>query len=1278
MRSLARTILLLIFSLVGTTLSAKIPDLPNVTVYSAYQDEFKILWIATQDGLLRYDGVNTEVFRPEEGNPASIYNNNIKAVCGDREGNVFVISKFALCRYDQRKETFTTLRRTGIQAICYGGGTLWAASADSIFNVSGNALVPAYDFDGEPGSISSIMYSSDGLLYVGTRNGLYSIDNQGKRAELSSTIDVQGLYEDSKKNIWVCTRRSGLLVLRPDGSRMGLRSDGTALGLSSDYVRTVCEDAYGDYWIGTLNGVDVFNTDSQTVRKSGIPGTDRASVHNIIRDSQNSLWICTRGGLFLYNRGSEIYTHHDELFSRLGTNIISSFAEKDGYYYFSSVETGIVRYSPASGKASVFPGRDALPSTYIESMLLDNEEDALWAGTRFGGLCKINLKNGKTRVILPRNSIYRMGAYKNLLVLSSREGALILDKRSGKIEDLSQSPRIKGHFNTDLSVDDDGNCWVSVSEGLLRHNLDSGEEKEYFFVDKGVLGTNRIQTSFQDSKGRRWFGTTGSGLLLYDSGNDSFKAYTSRNSLLSNDYIWSIAESKLGYILLTTNDGFTRFDADKEVFYNYSSGSGFPEMSFSPCGLFVSSSGEVFVSGYRDLISFREQQIPVFKSPDKLFFSSMETGNARVRAGDASRILSESLLYQDHITLKGSNTVISVLTSAPDYLKDNWMEYRLDGFSDEWVKCKVGERIVYTNLKPRNYLLTIRCVDPRTGFVSASDSLTINVKAEWYWSTVARLFYLLVLALAVIAIIRYYAERVKYKANQSKLQFYTFVSHELRTPVTLIQGQLESLLAKKDIPPFIHDRLTGIKGNIGKLNDILGELKDYRKQRFGSGHLHTVTCNLVPQLENAVKQFMDYARNHGVTLSFRNAAEDELMITCDKDQLDKVFSNLISNAIKNTGRGGEVNVTLTKEGDKIAVQVRDTGVGIPEKYLQDIYQPFFQVPGSPAEANGTGLGLTIVKGIVDAHGGSIRCFSKERIGTVFTVVLPADSPTLAATPENSVSPDLIIDSGEQLPVATGKNGSDIRPSILIVEDNVELLAQLEELFSPIYSVTTASDGVDALEKLKTATPDIILSDLMMPRMDGNELCNKVKKNYYTSHIPVVILTAKDTEESMLESLRSKADDYIVKPYNARLLVSRCNNLVNTRHGLQAKYSKSDSNPAEVLAISESDREFIEKATAVVKANLSESSFDVAKFASEMAMGRTGLFQKLGRITGLSPNHFIMDLRLKHARELLSADSNYSVSEVSYMAGFSSPSYFIKSFRNAFGITPSAFRNTLKA
>lgn len=1265
-----------------------IDGIPNNLVSTAYQDEFGMVWIGTQDGLIRYDGTQMHIFRPEEDNPYSIYNNNIKSITGDRKGSIYVISKFALCRYDIRSSRFETILERGVQSIFYDGRNLLAAVGSSVFRLEDGRLEKYLDLKEYGKNIYEIFRSSYGTLYIGNENGIFSVDGNGKVSEEYRGARVLSFFEDSRKNIWAGTREQGALVCGPSGKWRALNKENDAL--SSNFVRAVCEDEFGNIFIGTLGGLDLYlPSEHKVVDLSRSRKTEQMSVYEIIRDDQNTLWICTKGGIFLFNREQNFYTSHDEVFFDDRTLIIKDMKENATHYFYGTEENGLIRVSKAGGKAEFYPSRNALSSLNITGLYMEPDGNTLWVGTMLGDLNRIDLRNGAVRLYSkPSDYVSGICAYGDKLVLACRRNVYLMDKKTGRLETVSESEYVKGQHPTDVYVDKQDNCWIAVSNGLLRHNLRTGEEKAYFFEDKSVLGTCRIHVTKQDSMGRLWFGTTGSGLLLYHPQTDSFISYTTGNSLLANNYIWSIEESRSGYLLLTDNSGFARFDPENEVFYNYTSEHGFPILFYSTNGLFVDSKGEIFVSGYKSLVSFRENRLPDYRAPSRLYFHELETQGEY-----------ESLLYSSSIDLKGGNTSFSLLTATPDFLYSNNLEYKLEGFDEDWRWGRIGDRISYANLQPGSYHLVARCVEPVTGHISAIRTLDVNVRPRWYWTIAAKILWTVLILSILFTLMQFYLSRVKLteslnyekrekdriqETNQSKLQFFTYVSHELRTPVTLIQSQVNSLLAKNNVPPFIYNKILGINRNLAKINSLLGELRDYRKQEQGGGKmLMNFSChNIVSQLESIALVFNEYAQSNGMEFRFQNDCGLETELWYDPDQLEKVVYNLVSNSLKNTSQGGSVTLKVSKTEDSLKISVSDTGCGIPAEYIATIFDPFFQVPGSPSSDKGTGLGLAITKGIVEAHGGKICVSSVVNVGSTFTVTLPLGDAHVSEEQKQKAE-----ESPEQEPAQKDaqavvdekfiqdaiRSRGDIQPSIMIVEDNQELRDYLGALFAPLYSVTLAKDGLDAWQKLENNVPDLILTDLMMPGMDGNELCSKVKNNFYTSHVPVVILTAKVAEESVLESLRNSADDYIVKPFNAKILVSKCNNLVNTRLALQRKYASSVLGEPSLVATNEIDRDFIEKATRIVRENLTDPGFDVSRFATEMALGRTRLFDKLKGVVGQTPNKFIMTVRLKYARELLSGPEDISVSEVSYMAGFSSPSYFIKTFKSFYGITPSALK-----
>ena len=1227
------------------------------TVTALCQDEFGLMWVGTQDGLYRYDGVNMDVYQPVPGDSTSIYSNNIKALCSDGAGNLFVISKFALSRYDFGSGRFSTLSKSDMQSVCASEGTVWAASSHQVHVVRNNSLELFCTLDQSAGRINALLKARKGSLLIGTSSGLYEADDQGKTSRLLDGIHVLNLFADSRRNVWVCTRRHGVICLSPDGTAMTLTAEKN--GISGDYVRSVCEDIYGNFWIGTLYGVDIYD-----VGDSSVTPVEGGSIYSIFKDRQDNIWVASRGGLGIYNQHGDIFTSYRD---RLGDIIISSiiYDEPNRLLYVGSENAGIKILDMRTMGIRSVPG---LSSQNIHCLYLDGEKGCLYAGTRFGGIDRIDLATGRVKVWLPRDNVYQVFPRGDSLIVSTNNGVLCLGVGGGEARYLTDNPLVSGVFCNNLYLDSSSRCWISVSEGVFMLNLDTGKEKAFFFDDKGVFGTSHTTAAFEDSKGNFWIGTSGSGLLEYDPESDSFISFNTSNSNIGSNYIRSISESRNGYLLLATSKGFSRFDLDRQDFRNFDFGRSFPVSEIMVEGMAVTGDDHIFVASRDNLVSFSNSRLEDPALPSEIFLLSASV--------DGSEPF--SLLYKDSLRLKAMVGVISVTAVSPDFINPVSFEYRLKGLSDSWISTTTGQPIVYSGLSAGNYELTVRCTDPFSGEELCRDSIGIRVKPRWYATILAKFFYLLAAMAVLMVSVRFLKARSemarKEELTKSKLQFFTYISHEIRTPVTLIQGQLDGLMQKGNVPPGIYNKMLGIQRNLLRINSLIGELLDFRKQEEQKTVVTLREGNIAELIDRVAVVFREYSLSAGIGFDVISGGGSPVMLWYDGEQMEKVLYNLISNAFKNTDPGGKIGLSLFQTDTNVRIEVSDTGVGIDDEFVPHIFDPFFQVPSN--RTRGTGLGLAITKGIVEAHGGTISCRSHKGEGTVFTIILRKGDEHIpeGMKGEAASSPaDINVMPDEKfIEQIKASQGEDVR-TIMIVEDNAELRDILTGIFAPIYNVIPVKDGLDAMEKLQHDIPDIILSDLMMPGMDGNELCTRVKNNVYTSHVPFVILTAKVAEESMLESLKYGADDFISKPFNAKILVSKCNNLVNTRVRLQQKFTSSREISPEMMATNSIDKEFLAKTARIVNENIANPDFDISAFAREMTMGRTRLFTKIKGVTGLTPNKFITTIRLKTALRMLEDNPEDSISDISYSTGFNSPSYFVRSFKSMYGLTPSAYR-----
>lgn len=1294
------------------------------TVTSIYQDEFGIMWIGTKDGLNRYNGTDFYIFRPKESDKNSLYNNNIGTICGDRDGHIYIRCKYAVVAYDIRKDAFHTIRDNGIQAICYGNAQLWACTKDSLFTYNRQEDRLEYYHTLKDARISCAIEDHGGNLYVGTMNkGMYVIDSNKKWLNYFPEKDITCIYEDSKKNIWVGTKDDGLIRLDRNGGTTSYVSNPSGNGLSSNYVRCVAEDNSGNYWVGTFKGLDrldvTTNTFTSYSEDNKSYSLSNSSIICMMKDRQGTFWIGTYyGGVNLFNPDYEIYTYYypDESQEEKLTSPFAGRMKEDATGgIWIATEGGGLNYLDRKTRAFTAYKHDinknSLSSNTVQALYLDENNHELWIGTLKGGLDKLELQTsrftnykripGKENSLI-NNIVRKIIPYKGDLLLATHNGIGLFHPKTGQCTKLLADSRLNNRQIIDMILDKHHNLWFSYSSGLVKYNLQTKKRNEYFVPDTSnrMIGNNLINVLFEDQNGNIWAGSSGDGIFLYNPATDTFKSYNSHNSDLINDFILDIKESLSGYLLIASNQGFSRFDIEHQRFYNYNKQNGFPMTALNPFGLFVASDNEIFLSGPKVMISFFEKELNSYVKPYQLNFTSLEVNNKLILPNDDSGILSESILYQPQISLNHNHSILTVNFSLSNYVSvlKNKIYYKLEGFDKEWIGAGYRKSITYTNLNPGKYRLKIKSHEEYSDTETIFKEIDIVVNPPFYKSVWAYLFYIATLLVSAYLVMSFYTSKLRLRAslefekkekkqieelNQSKLRFFTNISHEFRTPLTLIVSQLEVLMERSDIQPLVYGKLVNIHRNTLRMKRLITELLDFRKQEQGFEQFKFSRQNLYAFLDEIYLAFKEYARARQISLEFFGQ-DRSLHVWFDVVQLEKVVYNLLSNAFKYTPLGGTVSLSVHEYDNNVAIHITDTGVGIAEESLEQIFDRFYQVD-SQDNQKGTGIGLALAKSIIEAHKGKVSVRSLKGEGTTFVVELPLGDAHIAAS-QKVATPDIDSSCIGELTTYGDKMLSDMtddespnnepgenRNKILIVEDNEELRGLLVRLFSKVYSVFEARDGEQGFERTKEVQPDIVLSDIMMPKMSGIEMCRMIKSNFDTSHIPVILLTAQTAEEFTIQGLKMGADDYITKPFNVKHLFMRCNNLVNGRKLLQKKYAKQMDNNVDILATNGADHQFMEQCVACIEQNIDNPAFDVNMFAQTMNLGRTKLFLKLKGITGQTPNDFILNVRLKKAQMLLMQTDSKTISEIAYEVGFNSPSYFIKRFRELFGVTPAQFQ-----
>ena len=824
--------------------------------------------------------------------------------------------------------------------------------------------------------------------------------------------------------------------------------------------------------------------------------------------------------------------------------------------------------------------------------------------------------------------------------------------------------------------------------------------------EKDTLTVGRYKTVhiFEDNKGDIYFSTIGAGIFKYQEKQDAFKSYGTTNGVLPSNYCYYICESARDNCLLVLHGkGLSIFDREKEVTeetYHL-----FRQTYNLVSALYRSKNGIIYISGTNGLAmfqerSFYESQVKSFLNFDKLFIF-----NEEIVPGDESGILTEILAKTSDIFLSYQQNNVTVEFATFNYNSDRnrLFEYYLDGFDKVWTQTS-GTTVTYTNLPPGDYTLKVRSMENKESLKDAI-CLNIHVSAPFYATIWAYLFYVLCLTALMVAFVRFKTRQAALRSsleferkekerieelNQVKLRFFTNISHEFRTPLTLILGQIEVLM-QMDLGTTVYNRIQRIYKNAWHMRNLISELLDFRKQEQGYLKLRVEEQNLVTFTRQIYMCFYEYAQKKEITYRF-DSVEETISVWFDPIQLQKVIFNLLSNAFKYTSNKGNITVEVRKVASQAVVSVCDTGIGIPVEHISKIFDRFYQTDNASSSSSftlGTGIGLALAKGIMNMHHGKIEVESTVGEGTKFILSLPLGNrhfsdEEMAVTEgrESLIIPEASVSSYGQLmaeeikePESQKNMDEEDKPTILLVDDNTELLSMLEDIFLPMYNVYTACNGREGLEMAQQIQPDLIVSDVIMPEMSGKDLCYKIKTNVELSHISVVLLTAQTSVEYVVEGLMFGADDYITKPFNIKVLVARCNNLIKNKKRLIAHYAGKVITESPVAeAINEKDKELLTKCVNIVRENFENPDFDVTALASELCMGRSKLYMQFKQMTGLTPNEFILKVKLDEAMSLLTEHPELNITEISVRLGFSSPRYFSKSFKAFFGIAPQGVRS----
>lgn len=1305
--------------------------LSQLSVMSIYQDELGRMWFGTQEGLSMFNGNRTFSFKPaatddpfNQLNSSYLGNSNFP-IDGDKKGSLYIVSDGALLRYDFKEDKFYRLAEKGVRTVAYQDNKVWFSASDSLYIWRPETGKADFVLKLEGNYVQEIFVDSNKQLWLGTLKGLYLV---GKNRQLKCVIpneDIYEIFEDSKANLWIATRENGMYCRDKAGDiRKFMHEAHNPNSITSNHIRSFAEDNYGNLWIGTFTGLNKYNprTKKMTVyTRDDLPGSlTHASVFATYKDVQGTLWIGTYyGGVHYFNPETDLFTYYSADASRndcLSYQFVGHMVEDKDDNIWMCTEGGGLNFFDRKTKRFTYykadEGENSIAHNNLKSICYSAGRNKLYIGTHTGGLSVYDITKRTFRNLNEVSAVFRekAGNVVNQVVLYN-DSYLIMLTRKGILKMNLDTEELTSLFDSDVNyngitfaIDGKDNIWIGQSAGIQRINLKNEQDQTIYRNNEKGLGRFGITKVFVDRNGRMFFGTHGGGVFSLDSETDTFTRYATDNDLLQSNYCYDIVQSNQGYLIISGDKGLSFLYPERKTLRAAELGTALPISAINDgCGMLVCRNGEVFVGGTDGATSFYEEALFAASKDYRLYFSELYVNNELIHPLGKIKSIHESFPYLKKIVLKHNQNNVTITFASNNYistLNRATYEYRLEGNSDQWI-VNTNREITYTNLAPGRYVLHVREKEYDPSVLPKSIEMEIIVKSPFYATPLAYTLYLLLIAAVLIVFYRFkhaqlvlrtsldYERKEKDRIeelNQAKLQFFSNISHEFRTPLTLIIAQIELLLQGGSLAPTVYGKLLKIYKNASQMLSLISELLDFRKLELGHITLKVSEQNLVGFVKDIYLSFNEYAVKKNIDYRFQSPA-DSILCWYDANQLQKVFYNLLNNAFKFTKQNGTIEVVMEETDGEIVVKVIDSGVGINKEELSRIFDRFYQSESGRYEAKtspGTGIGLSLAKSIIELHHGQVTAESRPGYGSIFIVRLPKGADHFT---DNEISTDARDQVTQPAPVvwdrealaddltAAGQSDEadgELR-TMLIVEDNDELLQILTSLFTGLYRVVVARNGKEGLQMAMDEKPDIVLSDIMMPEMTGTEMCVRIKNNFDLCHIPVVLLTALTTSDQSIEGLQRGADDYIGKPFNAKVLVARCNNLVRNRIILQKKFTRQQNFETMELANNPIDQRFLDTVSQIISDNIDNMEFDMNLLAKELGLSRSSLFAKFKALTGMTPNDFVLNYKLKRAAQMLKSNPDMQIAEISDQLGFGSPRYFSRCFKAQFNITPADYR-----
>lgn len=1276
------------------------------------QDKKGFMWFASRNGLNRFDGHNFRVFQSIAGDSLSIGSNSIFALYEDAAEKLWVGTHRGVYRYDPVADRFDPFKLIPAGEVLEIRGD----RNDNIWIISDRTL---YRYHVRTGRVARINLGNDqpvslhispaGAVWVACSNGVvrhYQQDTGRFEAfdlgEMSGIRDIYGsttVHAVGDTALLIGTMKKMLLL---NFAKKQVRNLTAARLPEGDVqVHTIFQKSDREFWLGSESGLyilDLISGRSQHIVREQFNRysiTDNI-VNSILRDREGGIWITTQfGGINYY---SAQFNNFRKFFPKPGNSISGSIVheitrDKNGYLWIGTEDAGLNRLDIRTGhfKAFLPDGRPgSISYRNLHGMVVDGNE--LWIGTYEHGLDVMDLRT--ERVVRHYNltsSPRSLSSNFIVTIYKTRSGDILVGTWGGlcrynrNTDDFTRLPFFNAQVQS-IHEDDEGTIWAaSYGVGVRYFNpktLKKGH-LQYSAGRPGGLPDNYVNSIYQSSDKSIWL-CTEHGLSRYNPQTGQFRNYRKTDGLPDNQ-VFRILEDNAANFWITTSRGLAKLDGRTDRFTNFQMGNGLPTDQFNYNSSYKDTDGTLYFGTVAGMVGFKPSELLRNAFVPPVYITRLQVNNRDVDIRQEDAPLKQSIIYADELTLPYQSSSLSFDVAVLSYVipEQNSYQYQLEGLAKEWVPFHGSRRIHFSKLPPGDYTLKIRGANNDGLWNNRETRLRITILPPIWATGWAWLFYVAVVVSIIVVIFRYYFLALHEKSRRqietiemgkereiynAKIDFFTNVAHEIRTPLTLIKMPLDKLLATRKSDPEMIESLNMIDKNTSRLIDLTNQLLDFRKAEANNYSLNFTKTDINDLLSDVFSTFRPAAEQKQLQYKLE-LPRITLQAFVDEEACKKITSNLLNNAIKYAESSVKVKLSPFNSDDLLFhIEFTNDGPLIGYDDRDRIFEPFYRAEGNSKE-QGTGIGLPLARSLAELHKGTLELKRSELDQNTFLLSIPIHQDYELDLSNDTEGP-ADIESAQ----TTGQTNPG-KPNVLLVEDNTEILGYLGRELGLEYNIFRAGDGRQAIDLLQEENIHLVISDIMMPVMDGIALCREMKNDVRFSHVPIILLTAKNSISSRIEGLEVGADAYIEKPFSLDHLSAQISNLLQNRDIIKDYFARSPLTHIKGIAFSRADKDFLEQLNAIITAHIADSDLDVDMLSSKMNMSRPTLYRKIKGISDMTPNELINLSRLKKAAELL-AEKNYKINEVADMVGYSVPTNFSRDFQKQFGVSPSGYVNAL--